>query len=89
MSQSVFLFVCLIKYEFYIYDIFYQIGLILCAIRLLIWKNPKRVLLYSFNAFCLYKKERRKDVQGWSQESRDADGIELGEGCEKQQGGIL
>lgn len=26
------------------------------------------------------------DVQGWSQESQRADGIELGERCEKKQG---
>ena len=54
------MFVCLIKYEFYIYDIFYQIGLILCAIRLLIWKNPKRVLLYSFNDFVYIKRREER-----------------------------
>lgn len=59
------------------------------AIGLLIGKNQKRILLYSFNVFCLYKKERRKDVQGGSQESQDTDRTELDEGGEKKQGGIL
>lgn len=29
------------------------------------------------------------DVQGWTQESHSADGIELGEGCEEQEEFLL
>lgn len=50
LSQS--FFVYLIKHEFYIYNIFVQIGLILC---LLIGKNQKTVLLYFSSVFCLCK----------------------------------